>query len=578
MIENFKDIFKDLNKHQKKYFIIVILINIFVSFMEMLSVASLIPFVSVLIDASLIDKNIYLNNTYKYFEFENIYNFNIFLGLIFFSLVLVTNIFFIINIWVTNFINFRIGAEISKKLFHSHLSNNFILKTQKTASDLSSRIVIEVHRFIDGVLASYVTLVFKSFFLISVFILLLFFNFKVTLVVFIFLLFFYFLVFKIIKSRVKSYGEKISEIHKKRLKLITEVFNGIKEVKIYNQTNYFNSIFEKNSKNINKKIAFNRSIAITPRYLLELIFLGALSFIVIMSNVSQNSTLLTFIPTFTVYIFAGYKLLPSAQTIFSAATTLSSEISSYLRFKNDLKKNEQLINDSSKKIYLNKNIIFNQKIEVKNLYLKFDESNFELSNINFELFKNECFGIFGKSGSGKTTIMNLLCGFLKQDDGKILVDDNDLRELEITSWWKNISYVPQSVYIFDDNLLRNVIMNDTFDEKKFTETINLVGLSYMLENDFYINVNLGEKGSKVSGGEAQRIGIARAMYKYPKILILDEFTSALDKKNEEIILNFLLKLKGTVTIILISHKEEVLKICDKKIMIENGKLINTINS
>jgi ABC-type multidrug transport system fused ATPase/permease subunit len=577
MIDNFKDIFKDLTKPQKKYLIIVILINIFVSFMEMLSVASLIPFVSVLIDASIIDKNIYLNNTYKYFEFENIYNFNIFLGLVFFSLVLVTNILFIINIWITNFINFRIGAEISKKLFNRHLSNNFILKTQKTASDLSSRIVIEVHRFIDGVLASYVTLIFKSFFLISVFILLLFFNFKVTLIVFIFLLLFYFLVFKIIKSRVKSYGEKISEIHKKRLKLIAEVFNGIKEVKIYNQTDYFNSIFEKNSKNINKKIAFNRSIAITPRYLLELIFLGALSFIVIMSNVSQNSTLLTFIPTFTVYIFAGYKLLPSAQTIFSAATTLSSEISSYLRFKNDLKKNEKLINDSSKKIYLNKNISFNQKIEIKNLYLKFEESNFELSNINFELLKNECFGIFGKSGSGKTTIMNLLCGFLKQDDGKILVDDNDLQELEITSWWKNISYVPQSVYIFDDNLLRNVIMNDAFDEKKFTETINLVGLGYMLENDFHINVNLGEKGSKVSGGEAQRIGIARAMYKYPKILILDEFTSALDKKNEEIILNFLLKLKGTVTIILISHKEEVLKICDKKIMIENGKLINTIN-
>ena len=151
-----------------------------------------------------------------------------------------------------------------------------------------------------------------------------------------------------------------------------------------------------------------------------------------------------------------------------------------------------------------------------------------------------------------------------------------MSELNLKSWCAKISYVPQSVYIFDDTLKNNIVMRENLDSNLLNEVINFVGLDYLITTPNNYDILLGEKGSQISGGEAQRIGIARAIYKKSKILILDEFTSALDEENENKILEVLLKLKGKITVVLVTHKKKVLEICNKKVLMNNGKIIKLL--
>lgn len=575
MISNFLEIFSFFTSKQKLIFLFLIFFNILISFFEMVSIASLIPFISVISDPSLIATNDHLNLLYNYFEFENDNNFIVFLGVFFLSLVILSNISYLLNIWVTNFFIFRIGTQISENLFNYYLQDNIFFNMENSSSKLSSKIVLEVHRFIDGVLSSYITIIFKSFFLFFVFGLLLIFNTKITLVGFSVILVFYISIFLLIKKPVVKFGKKISDLHKIRLKLISEVFFGIKEVKIFNQVKYFQEKFKNFSSDLNKKIAFNRSVSVSPRYLLELLALSGLCILAIFSHISSNGNFVKFIPIISIYIFAGYKLLPSSQTIFSSLTTLSSEISSFLNFKNDLlkmKKSDSLANQN----FRNEKVSFQDVIKFSDVCLQYQNTEFKINNFNLEIFKNDYVGIFGKSGSGKSSIVNILCGFIKPTSGRIKIDNKLMSELSLKDWWSNISYVPQSVYIFDDTLKNNIIMRENLDIKLLNEVINFVGLDYLIKTPKNFNLLLGERGSQISGGEAQRIGIARAIYKKSKILILDEFTSSLDEVNENKILEVLLKLKGKITVILVTHKDAVLNVCNKKVHMDNGKIIKVL--
>lgn len=575
MISNFLQIISFFTTKQKTVFLSLIFFNILISFFEMITIASLIPFISVISDPSLIVGNQYLNLIYNYFEFTNNNNFIVFLCLFFLSLVIFSNISYLLNIWVTNFFIFKIGAQISENLFKYYLRDNIALDIENSSSKLSSKIVLEVHRFVDGVLFSYLTIIFKSFFLFFVFILLLIFNTKITLVGFSAIFIFYISIFLLVKKPVIKFGKKISDLQKLRLKLISEVFFGIKEVKIFNQVKYFQDKFKNFSSDLNKKIAFNRSVSASPRYLLELLALGGLCLLAIFSHISSNGNLSEFIPIVSIYIFAGYKLLPSSQTIFSSLTTLSSETSSFLNFKDDLlnlRMGDNLVNKSNSK----KEATFKKFIKFTDVCLQYENTNFEISNFNLEILENDYVGIYGKSGSGKSSVINILCGFIKQTSGKINIDNDLMSELNLKSWWAKISYVPQSVYIFDDTLKNNIVMRENLDSNLLNEVINFVGLDYLITTPNNYDILLGEKGSQISGGEAQRIGIARAIYKKSKILILDEFTSALDEENENKILEVLLKLKGKITVVLVTHKKKVLEICNKKVLMNNGKIIKLL--
>ncbi len=187
-------------------------------------------------------------------------------------------------------------------------------------------------------------------------------------------------------------------------------------------------------------------------------------------------------------------------------------------------------------------------------------------NFDFIIKKNDFLGVVGRSGSGKSTLIDILIGLYKPEKGKILVDNQNI-EKNIKGWQSNIGCVPQEVFIFDDTLKKNIafgINSSNIDEKRLKQSIEFSFLKEFTENlENGLDTEIGEKGAKVSGGQRQRIGIARAIYNNPDILIFDESTNALDNFTEKKILNEIHLLKGKKTIILISHKKENLKNCDK---------------
>ena len=224
-----------------------------------------------------------------------------------------------------------------------------------------------------------------------------------------------------------------------------------------------------------------------------------------------------------------------------------------------------------------KNLInFNKEIKFKNVNFSYNKGKKILKNLNLNIKKGEFIGVYGSSGSGKSTFLNILAGLFKPNTGKIISDNNDIFQ-NIKSWRKNIGYVPQKVYLLDENIVKNVSLEFKKylnDKDKFKEAIDIAGLKKVSNNlKLRQKDSIGEKGDKISGGQAQRVGIARAIYNKPEILIFDEATSSLDKHIEKKIINSIYKLRGKKTVIIVSHKLELLKNCDKIFKFENGKMI-----
>ena len=261
-----------------------------------------------------------------------------------------------------------------------------------------------------------------------------------------------------------------------------------------------------------------------------------------------------------IFAAAAFKMIPSLGRIINHTQFISyySNIVEIFESQSDLHTNDKLdIVDN--KISFNKNIIF------KNIFFSYGKNKI-LENFNLVIEKNECIGLIGESGVGKSTLINLLLGLLSPDKGKILIDgvDTDFKEYY---WGDTIGYVPQFIYLINDTVKRNIafgIENELIDEHSIKSSIKNSQLEKFIEDtNGGIEYIIDENGKNLSGGQIQRIGIARALYNNPKILILDESTSSLDKDTEESFLNIIKNLKNTLTIIIISHKQNPLSICDK---------------
>ena len=228
----------------------------------------------------------------------------------------------------------------------------------------------------------------------------------------------------------------------------------------------------------------------------------------------------------------------------------------------------------------NKSIEFRNNIELKNVSFGYSAKKTIIKNLNLDIKFGEIIGIKGTSGAGKTTLVNLMLGLLNPDKGEILIDTKNLNEY-VKGWQKIVSYAPQRTYILDDTIKRNICFEEedkNIDIKYFNSILALSSIDKLTKDlDDNVDTFIGENGSQLSGGQIQRIGFARAIYKNPKFIVLDEITSSLDNNNEQIILDSVKSLSQKMTVLLISHREEPLKICNRVFELKNGNL-NIINN
>jgi ABC-type multidrug transport system fused ATPase/permease subunit len=352
---------------------------------------------------------------------------------------------------------------------------------------------------------------------------------------------------------------------------LTESFGSIKDIKLFNGYSNFKKLFDKNAEKYSNSYQSYEFINSLPKILIEffVIFLFIITIGVMSVLKYNNNQIIIYTSLFAV---VGFKFIPSLNKIILAL----SHLKFYLPLSSSIIKDLQLKKTVHKKNY--SKINFEKKIFLKKISFAYDKKINVIKNLNLIINKNDIIGIQGETGVGKSTFINILLGLLSPTSGSCEVDGVTI-DFANENWQKKIGYVPQNVYLLDDTIKKNVafgIENSKIDEEKVISALKISqSFNFIKKLPKFINSSVGEKGLKFSGGQIQRIGIARALYNDPDILIFDEPSNSLDKKTEVDLIVALDKLKKNKTVIIVSHTRQILKICNKIYKLKKGKFVNS---
>jgi ABC-type multidrug transport system fused ATPase/permease subunit len=377
--------------------------------------------------------------------------------------------------------------------------------------------------------------------------------------------------FFFLKKKIAELG-RARQVHQTFfLKDIIDIYKGIKDIKLSNSEKFFLNKVKNTSLIFTKNTATISLLQLLPKLSLEFFIITLMLIIVLFQNIFFDSDNIAILSSLGLFGLASFKILPSISKILTSIQSLQYHSPSLKVLYPELSKAQRAIN-----IYKNlpSGFIFDKEIEYKNVSYRYsNNSRIILKNVNLKIKKNSCVGIIGESGSGKSTFVNLFSGLTNPTTGQIRIDGLDLKKIK-REWLDLISYVPQKVYLLDESLSSNIAFGK---HKTEIDNINLdkaIKLSKLEKfNKFRKSgLKLGNDGKNISGGQAQRVGIARMFYRKTNILIFDEATNALDFKTETNILNIIKKMLHKKTIIMISHKLKNLSFCDVIYKIENGKV------
>jgi ABC-type bacteriocin/lantibiotic exporter with double-glycine peptidase domain len=379
---------------------------------------------------------------------------------------------------------------------------------------------------------------------------------------------------KFYKIKTEKFGRELVGYEAKRIKILSEIFNSIKDLILYkNAKNFFVNSYKDNYKESIKIRSAQAILRNAPRILIET-FVIVIICSVLFYSVFKNYNLFTFLPQIGLFIISALRLIPSFTRVAYSFQILSSGKETLSILNNEINETKALKND-----YENIKVLkLYDEINLRKIRFKYDNSKLINFNINISIKKNSFTGVIGKSGTGKSTLIHILLGILPIYDGSIYVDKLEITNNEslLNGWRLNIGYVPQSIYLLDDTLKANIafgINENEIDYEKLSAAIKLSKVYDFIKDwkNGYDTI-IGEKGGKVSGGQIQRIGIARALYNNPDLIILDEATSSLDGNLEMEIIEILLDLKKYKTIIFVTHSRENMNKFDQIIDLDEIKI------
>jgi ATP-binding cassette, subfamily B, bacterial PglK len=577
MIDGILTTFKILNKKEISKLTLLTFLIFFASILEMLGIGLILPLISVFIDE---------NNSPKGFEFifDNLFFLNGFPSLnSFLILVLIVFLFknFILGIinYLINTFVYNVSLRLSILLYKTYINGPFEFHINNNSAKLMHNIAGEIGQ-IRSVIQSVLSLTSEFIIITGIISLLIYFEPVASISVIGIILITSFIINFFIKKKIINWGRSRLKHASEVNKSLMQGLGAIKDVKIFQKENFFLKNFIPHQTlvtNLNRK---HVTLLYVPRLFFEIIIVISLIILIfILLKSSQNN--IDIIPVLGLFTVSAFRILPSITRIQTSFQSIRYNIPSIEKIYNELKKLDKIINNqinyNDKDEFSTHNQIFNDKnfqINFKNLSFSY-KNKIILKNINISINSGTSIGIIGKSGSGKSTLIDILMGLHQIKKNTLYYNKIDISD-HLNSWRSIIGYVPQQIYITDDSIKNNIAFGEDehlIDKEKILNILKKVDLlEYVNHLDNGIDTNIGERGAKISGGQLQRIGIARALYKDPKILIFDESTSSLDIDTEKEILNSIYNLIGKKTLILVSHRLETLKRCDTVLNLED---INT---
>ena len=577
MYRYIKIFFNTLDKNHKKQLSIMSIMIFLSVFFDTMGIGMIIPIINILIDNNLIDKFPFLSPVFNLLGNPDknvlLLYFVTFLALIF----LIKNFFLGLLTWKKSYFTYSIQNYYSKKLMNNYLKKPYSFHINNNSSKLINNIVNETSLASGQFIISLIDLVIDTMVIAALFFLLLSVEPIITISMVLIFIFFGSLYFFLVKQKLLKYGYIRQKTYADQLKLYKEIFSNIKFFLIHKKTK---KVIDEISVNLNKIKDFNVKyifISAFPKLLFEYIIIIIFCLLIMVFIYSDFLLIENLVPSLALFSVAAFRMLPSSNKILLSLQKIKYSKSAIELIYEEIKDNynEKLIENTDLSLNF-------KKLSLKNLSFKYQSTNnFLFKDISLDISKGKIYGITGLTGSGKTTLADIIMGLNNKADGKILLNDSlDLNKYK-NSWQKLIGYVPQNIYLLDDTIKNNIAFGEfsnDIDEATLLKSIKLAKLEKLINNlEAGYDTNIGENGSKLSGGQIQRVGIARALYANPQILILDEITSSLDVNTEEEIINVIKNLEGEKTIILITHRLNMLKICDDVFELNNGLLIKKKN-
>jgi ABC-type multidrug transport system fused ATPase/permease subunit len=554
-----------LDAESKRQLYKIFYLILIASILEVLGVGLIIPLMNIILDNN--------SHVFSLFSLEFNYilkNFEIYALFFFILFYFLKTIFLTYLSYKRSFFSASNQKLISSNLYSGYLKQNYSDHQNEKSSEHIRNITQDAILF-SQVISAYLLLATEISVLIAIIFLLILFNTKVTILIFLITSIFSYFIFYIPNKKLKKWGEQRQLHDSKRIKFIQDAYSSFKEIKILSLEKYFIDHFNFHNGKSADIIAKNSFVGQLPRLFLE--FFGVLCICIFASGLIYfNRDYKEIFTLIILYTVAGIRIMPSFNKIIISLQKIKFSSSAIYLLDFELNK-IKIVNDYNDK---KEKILFQKKIEITNLKFKYkDKEDPTLKSINITINYGETVGILGASGAGKSTLINLITGLYLPSDGFIKVDGVNIHQ-NINAWQSNIGYVPQNIYLSNESIKSNIaygINQDEINENFINYALEAANLkNFVNELSHGIETPVGELGDKISGGQKQRIGIARALYFKPKLLILDEATNALDQETEKNVIEELRVLKGSITIIFVTHRLTTLALCDKIGIIKNGYL------
>ena len=574
-MKTFKKILFLLSSNERKRTGFLLIMALIMAFLEMLGVASIMPFMAVLTNPGIVETNnilnfMFLNSTIFGVETKN--EFLFFLGILV-MVILVTSLLFkavtmIVQIRFISMCQYR----ISKRFVEGYLNQPYSWILNRHSADLGKTVLSEVNVVISKGLKPMITLITQTAVILTLISLLILVNPKPAIIIGVIFGITYFIIYSFIKNLLTKIGEERLKANEMRFTTIIEAFGAFKELKIGQLEKAFVQRFSDHAKIFSKHQASAQIIPMLPRFFLEAIGFGGI-LLVVLYLMRQNNAFNDALPLITLYVFAGYRLLPAFQIIYSSIAQLRLVGPSLNSVHDDIKNLNPYITEKNEK-----RLPLNKVIELDKINFQYpNSSKIILKDINIIIPAKKKIGLVGKTGSGKTTIIDIILGLIEPKSGLLKVDNEIINKNNIRAWQKSVGYVPQQIYLSDDTVAANIAFGidaNNINKNAVEKASKIANLHNFVINDLphKYETTLGERGIRLSGGQRQRIGIARALYHNPKFLILDEATSSLDNITEKIVMDAVHNLNDEITIIMIAHRLSTVKKCDAIYLIERGEI------
>jgi len=571
MFAQLHNIFRFVKTRRKVQFLVLLLFTVFTSFLEIVSLGSIVPFIGILTQPEEVFNSKNFSPLITWLDINEPNQLIFPITVIFASAALFAGIFRTLLLRFGIRLSNITGADLSIDIYKKTLHQPYYVHLSRSSSEIISGLTQKV-RTVTSVIESVITVITSMFLLLAILSTLIYIDPFVAIVSIASFGICYSIIAILTRKRLKKNSITVADLQTKVIKTLQEGLGSIREVLLSSSQDLYTNLYGLEMKRLLKATGENQFITLFPRFAMEtaaLILVAGLAYFVTRQDDSLSSSL----PILGAMALAAQRLLPLLQMTYANWSNLVGNQAA-IRDVLDLLSQKIEIQELKETEIID----FKESIVFKNISFKYPETDqWIFQDAELEIIKGSTIGFVGETGSGKSTCLDLLMSLLEPNQGEILVDGQQLTASNRPHWKRLISHVPQSIFLIDSTIRENIVFDklENLDQKQFNISAKRAQASGFIENfEKKYETIAGESGARLSGGQKQRIGIARALYKESELLVLDEATSALDHKTERKVMHSLTNLDDSLTVLIIAHRISTLEMCDKIYLVKDKKFID----